>query len=201
MGLIKCPECGKEISDKSENCVNCGFPLHKKEDNIYFCKSCHKQNEIGTDYCENCGNRLAPYSKKQNISADKKENPKKKNEFQTARLIMGIAMIVFSFPVLLQSCAAGIVNIAEQNNSSFDGSLGFFVFLCMIIFGIIAISTRKTKSYNFLRIWGIVSCVIFVFVSFLYDGIYKDLNIWGYLFAIYSIIFMFASRSAKENNK
>jgi hypothetical protein len=25
--LIKCPECGKEISDKSENCVHCGFPI------------------------------------------------------------------------------------------------------------------------------------------------------------------------------
>ena len=26
MSLIKCPECGKEISDKSENCLNCGCP-------------------------------------------------------------------------------------------------------------------------------------------------------------------------------
>lgn len=27
MALIKCPECGKEISDRSESCINCGFPL------------------------------------------------------------------------------------------------------------------------------------------------------------------------------
>lgn len=27
MALIKCPECGKEISDKSLNCIHCGFPL------------------------------------------------------------------------------------------------------------------------------------------------------------------------------
>ena len=27
MALIKCPECGKEISDKSENCIHCGFPI------------------------------------------------------------------------------------------------------------------------------------------------------------------------------
>lgn len=25
--LIKCPECGKEISDKSDVCVNCGYPI------------------------------------------------------------------------------------------------------------------------------------------------------------------------------
>lgn len=27
MALIKCPECGKEISDKSTACIHCGFPL------------------------------------------------------------------------------------------------------------------------------------------------------------------------------
>ena len=27
MALITCPECGKEISDKADICVNCGFPI------------------------------------------------------------------------------------------------------------------------------------------------------------------------------
>lgn len=27
MALIICPECGKEISDKSEVCIHCGYPL------------------------------------------------------------------------------------------------------------------------------------------------------------------------------
>lgn len=27
MALIKCPECGKEISDKASNCPNCGCPI------------------------------------------------------------------------------------------------------------------------------------------------------------------------------
>ena len=29
MSLIRCPECGKEISDKAANCPNCGAPLKK----------------------------------------------------------------------------------------------------------------------------------------------------------------------------
>lgn len=29
MALIKCPECGKEISDKAASCPNCGFPIAK----------------------------------------------------------------------------------------------------------------------------------------------------------------------------
>lgn len=27
MSLIVCPECGKEISDKSDVCIHCGYPL------------------------------------------------------------------------------------------------------------------------------------------------------------------------------
>ena len=30
MALIKCPECGKEISDKSDVCIHCGFPIKKQ---------------------------------------------------------------------------------------------------------------------------------------------------------------------------
>ena len=29
MALINCPECGKEISDKSKACIHCGFPVQK----------------------------------------------------------------------------------------------------------------------------------------------------------------------------
>lgn len=31
MALIKCPECGKEISDKATMCIHCGFPLEIKK--------------------------------------------------------------------------------------------------------------------------------------------------------------------------
>ena len=27
MALIKCPECGREVSDRAGNCPQCGFPL------------------------------------------------------------------------------------------------------------------------------------------------------------------------------
>lgn len=32
MALIKCPECGKEISDTAKNCIHCGYAL-KEENN------------------------------------------------------------------------------------------------------------------------------------------------------------------------
>ena len=34
MALIKCPECGKEISDKAKKCPNCGYS-NKKSGNVY----------------------------------------------------------------------------------------------------------------------------------------------------------------------
>ena len=30
MALIKCPECGKEVSDKAPACIHCGCPLEQK---------------------------------------------------------------------------------------------------------------------------------------------------------------------------
>lgn len=30
MALIKCEDCGKEISDKSDKCIHCGCPISNK---------------------------------------------------------------------------------------------------------------------------------------------------------------------------
>ncbi len=31
MALIKCPECGKEISDQAPACIHCGYPLNQQQ--------------------------------------------------------------------------------------------------------------------------------------------------------------------------
>ena len=36
--LIKCPECGKEVSDKSKQCIHCGYPLVNNDNNKSICK-------------------------------------------------------------------------------------------------------------------------------------------------------------------
>lgn len=30
MALIQCPECGREVSDKAEKCIHCGYPIQKQ---------------------------------------------------------------------------------------------------------------------------------------------------------------------------
>ena len=37
MALIKCPECGKEISDKAIQCIHCGYPLQQNDTNNNIC--------------------------------------------------------------------------------------------------------------------------------------------------------------------
>lgn len=32
MALIKCPECNKEISDKSNCCIYCGYPIANEKE-------------------------------------------------------------------------------------------------------------------------------------------------------------------------
>ncbi len=104
MALIKCPECGKEISDRAESCPNCGCPASewesrthnedkkedteggiRKEKEKYWCRKCYRQNEIGVNYCVYCGNRLAPYYslEKSILNQDKKDNSTQTEEKKT----------------------------------------------------------------------------------------------------------------------
>ena len=63
MALINCPECNKEISDKANACINCGYPLtliEKVKININ-CKYCNAKCKSDDDYCDACGMRIKPY--------------------------------------------------------------------------------------------------------------------------------------------
>ena len=66
MALIKCPECGKEISDKATNCIYCGSILKKEEnlDNtIQKCSECGEILSETDEVCPKCG---CPISNKEN---------------------------------------------------------------------------------------------------------------------------------------
>lgn len=34
MALIRCPECGKEVSSLAKQCIHCGFPLIDEKENV-----------------------------------------------------------------------------------------------------------------------------------------------------------------------
>lgn len=43
MALINCPECNKEISDKSVNCINCGYPLQMNQKSSVSDERCNPE--------------------------------------------------------------------------------------------------------------------------------------------------------------
>lgn len=66
MALIKCPECGNEISDKASACPNCGCPASEWSEitdskEPERCPYCGSEN-IGEDgYCEECGMKIEQF--------------------------------------------------------------------------------------------------------------------------------------------
>lgn len=53
MALIKCAECGHEVSDKAEMCPNCGCPISNESQK--HCKECGTLISDDVTACPNCG--------------------------------------------------------------------------------------------------------------------------------------------------
>jgi len=76
MALIKCPECGTEVSDKAKQCPKCAYPRpgdmpnnlelnegeqkHSKNAEALEipCPHCGKQIDLDNDFCYNCGETI-----------------------------------------------------------------------------------------------------------------------------------------------
>lgn len=54
MALIKCEECGNEISDKALACPHCGSPIAKKK----YCRHCGGQIDEDCVICPLCGKQV-----------------------------------------------------------------------------------------------------------------------------------------------
>ena len=51
MALIKCPECGKEISDQAKACIHCEYPIPKAKPQTDFTTFVNDSAESNQDYC------------------------------------------------------------------------------------------------------------------------------------------------------
>lgn len=58
MAMISCPECERKISDQANICVNCGFPVPKKNNAVsgekIVCVKCRKVHGAILNVCPNC---------------------------------------------------------------------------------------------------------------------------------------------------
>ncbi len=85
MALIKCPECGREISDKAEVCIGCGFPLKEylsseRTKNDKICAYCGSKDLDGDGYCNDCGLKQPVPPKEKHFKAEDRGKEKELEE-------------------------------------------------------------------------------------------------------------------------
>ncbi len=64
MAIIKCPECGRQISDKAPTCPSCGVEIAGK---ITKCPNCGEIYFSNLEMCPNC-HELNPFAHKNDAS-------------------------------------------------------------------------------------------------------------------------------------
>ena len=108
MALIKCPECGKEVSDKAKTCVNCGISL-----NNIICPECGNLMEGNT--CQNCGY--------QSISESNDGSNTSNNNSALVGMILGlVSIIAWLIPLLGYPCTiVGIIFSTKGLNTNKRG--------------------------------------------------------------------------------
>lgn len=90
--LIKCPECGKEVSDKATNCIHCGYPLPPveaprkisiapsptptKRAPVKRCRKCGAMYPAEDEGCPSCGKSGGRIMKEHHSIMPTDEKPK-----------------------------------------------------------------------------------------------------------------------------
>lgn len=88
MALIKCPECGKEVSDKASQCPQCGYPIHEKI-------------HIDVDFHEIAHTNEAEFTE-----------PKKDKTIRSSKVIV-IALLLVA--VIIGGCVFAFISLNSKN--------------------------------------------------------------------------------------
>lgn len=81
MALIECPECGRDVSDKSDKCPECGFPIYLKVNEGFKkikCSYCGAVNDHYRFKCAGCG---AVLEKEESGSGDSEKSSEESRAF------------------------------------------------------------------------------------------------------------------------
>lgn len=101
MALIKCPNCGTDVSDKAKQCPNCGETLETQKV-VKVCEECGYELDDNVTICPRCGCPV-PESEEQ-----KKRRKKKKI------IISVIAFLIVILAIIVIAC---VVNVTNQEKA------------------------------------------------------------------------------------
>ena len=103
MALIKCPECGKEVSNRAEACVYCGYPLHQREKTQNEGASLPQENmSVGSNseepITQSASNKLTQLLDRQRAPKGKRGNLKKWGALAVAVVVVIVVIAVVAQP-------------------------------------------------------------------------------------------------------
>lgn len=132
MAMIKCKECGKEMSDHAKICPHCGY-----ENSIMFCPECDKQLSSKANMCPHCGYAFKNINNGSDSSKGENYN-------------MALASLICSFFGItsIVSLILGIIvlnsNKGKQNSAKTMATISVIissVFMFSVFLGIVVFST------------------------------------------------------------
>ena len=110
--------------------------------------------------------------------------------WSTGRLVIGILSMVLFVLIGFQSCAPGLSN-AMSNNEATSGTSGVMTALGILVAGIVAVCTRKSKSQTVTMIPAIFYWLAAVFTLGT-GATYGDLPVWGGISFIFGLVYVVA---------
>ena len=113
MALIKCPECGKEISSSASQCPNCGCPIREERyeaitnvsNNLVQCEKCGTWNPVGSYKCKTCQKIITgldyTYTNKKagGINTAPQKVTKTKTPFYQSTWFVILMLLCWCFPI------------------------------------------------------------------------------------------------------
>ena len=118
---------------------------------------------------------------------------------KNAKLIIGIISIIVFLVVMMQSCAAGVVEALDDGDGVATAS-GMIVGIMLLVSGIVSIVTHKNVKGG-----GTVASIIMYALAGLIgiagSGIYKDLQLWGGLCLIFAVVFLIFQIKGKKGSE
>ena len=130
MSLIKCEECGKEISDKAGSCPNCGCPINSTEtDSEYYFESDGERRKYWSELIPEEKTRIVNYRKSIN------------NWWNIDRIIMLCTALI---GIVLE-----LISIAKGSNERVYAIVGaFFIFISLVSFWVSSEEQKKWYEEN-----------------------------------------------------
>ena len=129
MALVKCRECGKEISDKADICVHCGCPVSGD----ITCRECGEKLKQDDKQCPNCG---CPVGSK--LEKDDGNKKVKKCEKCSTKLSDDAEFC--------PNCGQAVNNESQKNDSkptkaklSISNKVIYITLLVVVLFGIVIV--------------------------------------------------------------